>query len=131
MTLHIVVNVDVCHLQLLPKEIFSVPQILKMFLWISHTTTFKHQILALKIWLIYIFFSNLLFTSDSVLFRCLFVAHSYLLAKKWREAVSLYNRVLSHATSAVTHFQEISSNSQVYLVFHFTVCLGSIFATSV
>ncbi|KAJ7390150.1 signal recognition particle subunit srp68 [Desmophyllum pertusum] len=45
--------------------------------------------------------------------RCLFVAHSYLLAKKWREAVSLYNRVLSHATSAVTHFQEISLLTQV------------------
>lgn len=42
-------------------------------------------------------------------FRCLFVAHSFLLAKKWCEAASLYNRVLSHATSAVTHFQEIDS----------------------
>ena len=41
------------------------------------------------------------------------MAHSYLLAKKWREAVSLYNRVLSHATSAVTHFQEINSHPQV------------------
>lgn len=43
------------------------------------------------------------------------MAHSYLLAKKWREAVSLYNRVLSHATSAVTHFQEINSHPQVCL----------------
>ncbi|XP_068732077.1 signal recognition particle subunit SRP68-like [Montipora capricornis] len=40
--------------------------------------------------------------------RCLFVAHSYLLAKKWREALSLFTRVLSHAASAVTHFQEIN-----------------------
>ena len=45
------------------------------------------------------------------------MAHSYLLAKKWREAVSLYNRVLSHATSAVTHFQEIDSHPQVCLFF--------------
>lgn len=45
-------------------------------------------------------------------YRCLYVAHSYLLAKKWREAVSLYNRVLSHATSAVTHFHEINSHPQ-------------------
>ncbi|XP_067044030.1 signal recognition particle subunit SRP68-like [Acropora muricata] len=40
--------------------------------------------------------------------RCLFVAHSYLLAKKWREAVSLYTRVLGHANSAVAHFQEMN-----------------------
>lgn len=60
--------------------------------------------------------------------RCLFVAHSYLLAKKWREAVSLYNRVLSHATSAVTHFQEINSHTQV--CFHITVASFQCFAAS-
>jgi len=56
--------------------------------------------------------------------RCLFVAHSYLLGKKWREAVSLYDRVLSHATSAVTHFQEINSHPQVCLF----VCLLFLFS---
>lgn len=55
------------------------------------------------------------------------MAHSYLLAKKWREAVSLYNRVLSHATSAVTHFQEIESHTKVKFVFYFTIVLVTYF----
>ncbi|KAM7429566.1 signal recognition particle subunit srp68 [Porites harrisoni] len=41
--------------------------------------------------------------------RCLFVAHSYLFSKKWPEAVSLYARVVSHASSAITHLQELDS----------------------
>lgn len=37
------------------------------------------------------------------------MAHSYLFTKKWPEAVSLYARVVSHASSAITHFQELGS----------------------
>ena len=59
------------------------------------------------------------------------MAHSYLLAKKWREAVSLYNRVLSHATSAVTHFQEINSNPQVCFCHrHFVTVVTQCFVVS-
>ncbi|EDO32726.1 predicted protein, partial [Nematostella vectensis] len=39
-------------------------------------------------------------------YRCFYIAHSYLLAKKWREAAVLYDRVTSHANSAVSHFRE-------------------------
>ncbi|XP_022780603.1 signal recognition particle subunit SRP68-like [Stylophora pistillata] len=45
--------------------------------------------------------------------RCLYVAHSYFLGKKWREAMSLYNHVLILASSAITHFQEFNSLVQV------------------
>ena len=42
------------------------------------------------------------------------MAHSYLFSKKWPEAVSLYARVVSHASSAITHLQELDSiESQV------------------
>ncbi|RMX59028.1 hypothetical protein pdam_00022032 [Pocillopora damicornis] len=47
--------------------------------------------------------------------RCLYVAHSYFLGKKWREAMSLYNHVVNLASSAITHFQEF--NSLVQFVF--------------
>lgn len=52
-----------------------------------------------------------------LLFRCLYVAHSYFLGKKWREAMSLYNHVVNLASSAITHFQEFNSLVQVCLYF--------------
>ncbi|KXJ06382.1 Signal recognition particle subunit SRP68 [Exaiptasia diaphana] len=39
-------------------------------------------------------------------YRCFYIAKSYLQAKKWREAAMLYDRVTSHAESAMEHFQE-------------------------
>ena len=39
--------------------------------------------------------------------RCLYIAHSYLLTKKWKEATALYERVLKYADEAISLYKKL------------------------
>ena len=45
-----------------------------------------------------------------VVFRCLYIAHSYLLTKRWKEATAIYERVVVYAEQAIELYQQAPSN---------------------
>lgn len=57
-----------------------------------------------------IIFCSLTFTTlinPFSVFRCFYVAQSYAGAKKWKEAIGLYARVLEYAESAQKQFKQL------------------------
>lgn len=41
-------------------------------------------------------------------FRCFYIAQSYAGAKKWRDAIGLYTRVLHYAQEAIQNYKQLS-----------------------
>jgi hypothetical protein len=48
-------------------------------------------------------------------FRCFYIGQSYAGAKKWKEAIGLFDRVLQYAQEAVGKYKKLPNNS-VYKV---------------
>lgn len=48
-----------------------------------------------------------------VLLRCFFIAQSYVLVKKWSEALVLYERVLKYAKEVQSKAKSLNSNLKV------------------
>lgn len=42
-----------------------------------------------------------------VFFRCLYIAHTYLLTKRWKEATALYEKVVFYAEEAISQYEQL------------------------
>lgn len=45
-------------------------------------------------------------------YRCLYIAHSYLLTKKWKEATALYERVVTYAEQAIALYKQLANEEK-------------------